>query len=64
MLSEAEPDTLVPTLLLSNDTVLVDQPMLLRDLITGLAEVELPGHTEQLLALLPEGAGAEATMWP
>jgi hypothetical protein len=60
MLSEAELDTLVPTLLLSNDTVLVDQPMPLRDLITGLAEVELPGHMEQLLALLPEGAGAEA----
>lgn len=25
----------------------------LRDLITGLAEAELPGHTKQLLALLP-----------
>jgi hypothetical protein len=61
MLSKAELDTLVPTLLLSNDTVLVDQPVPLRDLITGLAEVELPGHTEQLLALLSEGAGAEAT---
>jgi hypothetical protein len=61
MLSEAELDTLVPTLLLSNDTVLADQPVPLRDLITGLAEVELPGHTEQLLALLPEGAGSEAT---
>ncbi|MCW2914644.1 MAG: hypothetical protein JWN52_2712 [Actinomycetia bacterium] len=53
MLSEAELDTLVPTLLLSNDTALVDQLVPLRDLITGLAEVELPGHTEQLLALLP-----------
>jgi hypothetical protein len=61
MLSEAELDTLVPTLLLSNDTVLVAQPVPLRDLITGLAEVELPGHTKQLLALLPQGAGAEAT---
>ena len=28
--------------------------MPLRDLITGLAEVELPGHTKQLLALLPD----------
>ncbi|MCW2880293.1 MAG: hypothetical protein JWQ95_4393 [Sphaerisporangium sp.] len=54
-------DTLVPTLLLSNETVLVDQPVPLRDLITGLAEVELPGHTQQLLALLPQGARAEAT---
>ena len=61
MLSEAELDTLVPTLLLSNDTVLVDQPMPLRDLIMGLAEVELPGHMEQLLALLPQGTRAAAT---
>jgi hypothetical protein len=45
----------VPTLLLSHDTLLVDQPVPLRDLITGLAEVELPGHTKQLLALLPDG---------
>ncbi|TLS40660.1 hypothetical protein FE633_40270 [Streptomyces montanus] len=60
MLSEAELDAPVPTLLLSNDTVLVDQLVPLRDLITGLAQVELPGHTKQLLALLPEGGGAEA----
>ncbi|MFW6722648.1 SRPBCC family protein [Streptomyces sp. MAR4 CNY-716] len=58
MLSEAELDTLVPALLVSNSTVLVDQPVPLRDLITGLAEVELPGHTQQLLALLPEAAKA------
>jgi hypothetical protein len=61
VLSEAELDTLVPTRLLSNDTVLLDQPVPLRDLITGLAEVELPGHTEQLLALLATGAKVEAT---
>jgi len=60
-LSEGELDTLVPTLLLSNGTVLVDQPMSLRDLITGLAGTELPGHTQQLLALLPDGARAQAT---
>jgi hypothetical protein len=60
-LSEAELGTLVPTLLLSNDALLVNQPMSLRDLITGLADTELPGHTQQLLALLPDGAGAEAT---
>ena len=51
-LSDAELDTLVPALLLSNGEVLVDQPLPLRDIITGLAEVELPGHTKQLLALL------------
>ena len=51
-LSEAELDTLVPSLLLSNNTLLVDQPLPLRDLITGLAESELPGHTQQLLALM------------
>jgi hypothetical protein len=50
----------VPARLLSNDTVLVDQPMPLRDLITGLAEAELPGHAKQLLALLPTGTGAES----
>jgi hypothetical protein len=60
MLSEAELDTLMPTLLLSNGKLRVDQPVPLRDLITGLGEAELPGHTEQLLALLPERARAEA----
>jgi hypothetical protein len=60
-LSEAELDTPVPTLLLSDDTVLVDRLVPLRQLITGLAEGELPGHTEQLLSLLPDGARAEAT---
>jgi hypothetical protein len=53
MLSEVELDTLVPTLLISHGKVLVDQPVPLRDLITGLADVELPGHAQQLLALLP-----------
>ncbi|MCO1654571.1 hypothetical protein [Pseudonocardia humida] len=51
-LSERELDTLVPTRLLSGGKVLVDQPLSLRDILTGLAEVELPGHTAQLLALL------------
>ncbi len=53
VLSETELDTPVPTRLLSNDTVLVDQLVPLRDLITGLADAELPGHAQQLLALLP-----------
>lgn len=46
----------MPTLLLFKDTVLVDQPVPMRDLITGLADVELPTHTRQLLSLLPDGA--------
>ncbi|WP_055712175.1 hypothetical protein [Streptomyces torulosus] len=58
VLSEAELDTPVPARLLSHDTLLLDGAVPLRDLITGLAEVELPGHTRQLLALLPEGAAA------
>jgi hypothetical protein len=53
-LSEAELDTPVPALLLSHGKVLVDQPLRLRDILTGLAEGELPGHTNQLLALLPD----------
>ncbi|MGW6316403.1 DinB family protein [Streptomyces sp. NPDC055099] len=61
MLSDAELDTLVPTLLLSNDTVLVDQMVPLRNLFTGLAENELPGHSKQLLALTPNAAAATAT---
>ena len=48
---EAELDTPVPALLLSNGKVMVDQAVPLRDLITGLAAAELPGHTRQLLAL-------------
>jgi hypothetical protein len=60
MLSDAELNTPVPTRLLSNDTLLVDQPMPLKDLITGLAQAELPGHTRQLLALLPGGTGTGA----
>ena len=59
-LSEAELGTLVPTLLLSGDTVLVDQLVPLRELITGLAGVELPAHTRQILSLLPAGARAGA----
>lgn len=57
-LSEAELDTPVPTRLLSNGDCMVDQPMPLRGLLAGLAETEVPGHTQQLLALLPDRAPA------
>jgi hypothetical protein len=50
-LSESELDTQVPARLVSKDTILVDQPIPLRDIITGLADAELPGHAAQLRAL-------------
>ncbi len=59
-LSDAELDTAVPTLLLSDGEVLVDQPVPLRAILTGLAEDHLPRHTTQLLALLPTGPQAAA----
>jgi hypothetical protein len=48
VLSEAELATKIPTLLLSNGTCLVDQPVSLSDTLAGLDSVELPGHTKQL----------------
>jgi hypothetical protein len=51
-LGEAELDTPVPTVLLSGGNLLGDQPVPVRDLVLGLAEAELPGHANQLLALL------------
>ncbi|MGI5131414.1 hypothetical protein ACQEVB_31735 [Pseudonocardia sp. CA-107938] len=51
-LSDVELDTMVPTRLISQGAVLVDGPVSLRDILTGLAETEVPGHTAQLLALL------------
>lgn len=49
----AELATPVPTLLLSGETVLVDQMVSLGDLLTGLTDTEIPGHAAQLHALLP-----------
>lgn len=56
MLSDAELDTLVPTRLVSNGDLLVDQPVPLRALLGGLTETEMPGHTRQILALTPDRA--------
>jgi hypothetical protein len=50
-LSSAELATPIPTILVSNNELMVDEPLPLRVLIDGLATSELPGHTEQLLAL-------------
>lgn len=57
-LSGGELDQPVPTLLMSGDVLLVDQPLRLRDLLAGIAEDHLPRHTQQLLALAPAGAPA------
>ena len=48
-LSQAARAVLVPTLLLSGDEVLVDQPVSLAGLLEGLAGDHLPGHTQQLV---------------
>jgi hypothetical protein len=50
-LSGSELDVPVPTRLLSHGKVLVDQPVTLREILDGLAGMEIPGHTRQLLAL-------------
>lgn len=42
---------LVPTILVSNDLVVVDAPIPLAGLIDGLASNHVPEHTEQLAAL-------------
>jgi hypothetical protein len=50
-LSEAELNTPFPTLLLSNDSLLVDDRVPLQSLLEGLEHTELPGHAAQLRAL-------------
>ncbi len=60
-LSDAELDINVPTLLLSHDEAVVDQPVPLHAILTGLAEDHLPKHTAQLLALLPTGTRVAVT---
>jgi hypothetical protein len=52
-LSEDELNQSVPTLLMSAGVLLVDQPVSLGALISGIAGDHLPRHTQQLLALLP-----------
>ncbi|GAA0584081.1 hypothetical protein GCM10010172_81300 [Paractinoplanes ferrugineus] len=52
-LSDTERDTPVPTLLVADGKVMYDKPLTLREILTGLATVELPGHASQLTALVP-----------
>ncbi|MET9434897.1 hypothetical protein [Streptomyces sp. NPDC006551] len=50
-LNEKAASVLVPTLLMSNDALVLDQPIPLASLIDGLAEDHVPVHTRQLLDL-------------
>ncbi|MFI9586902.1 hypothetical protein ACIHCQ_34910 [Streptomyces sp. NPDC052236] len=50
-LSEEATSVLVPSLLLSNGALLLDQPIPLAGLVDGLAEDHVPVHTQQLLDL-------------
>jgi len=50
-LTDAELDVAVPTLIISNDEVMLDSPLPLRGLIDGLGHAHLPRHAEQLAAL-------------
>ncbi|MGW0562800.1 hypothetical protein ACWDZ4_19815 [Streptomyces sp. NPDC003016] len=50
-LHEKAASVLVPSLLLSGDVLVLDQPIPLGGLIDGLAEDHVPVHTQQLLGL-------------
>ncbi|TFV62477.1 UNVERIFIED_ORG: hypothetical protein E4P37_17110 [Bacillus sp. AZ43] len=63
-LTAHELDSPVPARLVSGGEVLLDQAVALGDLLVGLAEVELPGHTAQLLALSDEAATTRAGVGP
>ncbi len=50
-LTESELNVAVPVFIVSNDTVIVDEPWSLCSLVEGIAHVHLPRHTEQLHTL-------------
>lgn len=50
-LTEPATSVLIPSLLLSNNTLVLDQPIPLAALIDGLAEDHVPRHAQQLLDL-------------
>ncbi|MFE6481429.1 hypothetical protein ACFVGN_00575 [Streptomyces sp. NPDC057757] len=56
-LSVAAASVLVPALLFSNNTLVLDQPVALADLIHGLADDHVPRHAQQLLGLRIAVAG-------
>jgi hypothetical protein len=53
-------DVLVPTLIVSNDQTVLDQPIPLRSLIAGIGEIHLPRHADQLRSLIRCPAPAPA----
>ena len=58
-LNEEAASVLVPSLLLSNDALVLDQPIPLASLIDGLGKDHVPVHTQQILDLrvaVPEHA--------
>lgn len=57
-LSEKTAAVLVPALLLSNDTLMLDQPIPLAGLISGLADNHVPAHTRQLRDLTVRDNGS------
>ncbi|MBN9611470.1 MAG: hypothetical protein BGO26_17460 [Actinobacteria bacterium 69-20] len=64
VLGDSDLDTPIPTLLVSKGTLLVDMQIPLRELIAGLAEQEIPGHTRQLLALVETNPGSGSASIP
>lgn len=56
VVSATELTAKIPARLLSNDALVVDQVLTLEDIITGLAAAEIPGHTQQILALVLDAA--------
>ncbi|MBC7595524.1 MAG: hypothetical protein H7288_16580 [Kineosporiaceae bacterium] len=50
-LSDHASSVLIPAILLSNDALVLDQPIPLASLIDGLAENHVPVHTQQLIDL-------------
>ncbi|MGB3604592.1 MAG: hypothetical protein WBA38_13700 [Gordonia sp. (in: high G+C Gram-positive bacteria)] len=52
VLSDRELVSKIPARLVSNDALVVDEILTLSDIIGGLAESEIPGHTQQILELV------------
>lgn len=62
ILSEPELVTIVPGRLLSNDDVMVDEPVPVMELIIGLATAEITARIRQLQDLLPKNASTKPSV--